>query len=48
MKYENAESQKSLFKENMDKSFIYRWINKLNNKEYLGSTASALRRNVDS
>ena len=37
--------QKSLiFKDNKDKSFVYRWINKLNNKEYLGSTANAKRR----
>ena len=37
--------QKSLiFKDNKDKSFVYRWINKVNNKEYLGSTANAKRR----
>jgi group I intron endonuclease len=43
--YKNAKSNKSLiFKDNKDKAFVYRWINKLNGKEYLGSTSSAKRR----
>ena len=43
--YKNAKNNKSLiFKDNKDKSFVYRWINKLNGKEYLGSTSSAKRR----
>jgi group I intron endonuclease len=43
--YKNAKINKSLiFKENKDKAFVYRWINKLNGKEYLGSTSSAKRR----
>lgn len=40
--YKNAKINKSLiFKDNKDKGFFYRWINKLNGKEYLGSTSSA-------
>ena len=43
--YKNAKNNKSLiFKDNKDKAFVYRWINKLNGKEYLGSTSSAKRR----
>jgi len=43
--YKNAKTNKSLiFKDNKDKAFVYRWINKLNGKEYLGSTSSAKRR----
>jgi len=43
--YKNAKIKKSLiFKDNKDKAFVYRWINKLNGKEYLGSTSSAKRR----
>jgi len=43
--YKNAKINKSLiFKDNKDKAFVYRWINKLNGKEYLGSTTSAKRR----
>jgi len=43
--YKNAKINKSLIlKENKDKAFVYRWINKLNGKEYLGSTTSAKRR----
>ena len=43
--YKNAKNNKSLiFKDNKDKAFVYRWINKLNGKEYLGSTTSAKRR----
>jgi group I intron endonuclease len=43
--YKNAKINKSLiFKDNNGKAFVYRWINKLNGKEYLGSTSSAKRR----
>nr|YP_009048474.1 hypothetical protein [Heterobasidion irregulare] len=43
--YNNAELQKSLiFKENINKSFVYRWINKINGKDYLGSTTNAKSR----
>ena len=43
--YKNAKNNKSLiFKDNKGKAFVYRWINKLNGKEYLGSTSSAKRR----
>jgi hypothetical protein len=43
--YKNAKINKSLiFKDNKGKAFVYRWINKLNGKEYLGSTSSAKRR----
>ena len=43
--YKNAKINKSLiFKDNKDKAFVYRWINMLNGKEYLGSTSSAKRR----
>ena len=43
--YNNAQEQKSLiFKENLNKSFVYRWTNKVNGKEYLGSTTNAKRR----
>ena len=45
IRYENAEESKSLiFKENTNKSFVYRWVNKINGKEYLGSTANAKKR----
>jgi group I intron endonuclease len=40
--YENPEAQKSLIlRENKNKSIIYRWINKINNKEYIGSSSKA-------
>lgn len=43
--YNNAEEKKSLiFKENVKKSFVYRWINKINGKDYLGSTSNAKSR----
>lgn len=43
--YKNAKINKSLiFKDNKDKAFVYRWINKLNGKEYLGSTSRAKKR----
>ena len=43
--YKDAKINKNLiFKDNKDKAFVYRWINKLNGKEYLGSTSSAKRR----
>ena len=43
--YKNAKINKSLiFKDNKDKAFVYRWINMLNGKEYLGSTTSAKKR----
>lgn len=45
MSYDNAELQKKqIFNDNKDKSFVYRWINKLNGKEYLGSTTNGKRR----
>jgi hypothetical protein len=43
--YKNAKINKSLiFKDNKNQAFVYRWINLLNGKEYLGSTSSAKRR----
>ena len=43
--YKNAKINKSLiFKDNNDKAFVYKWVNMLNGKEYLGSTSSAKRR----
>lgn len=43
--YNNAEELKSLiFKENINKSFVYRWTNKVNGKTYLGSTSNAKSR----
>ena len=43
--YKNAKINKSLiFKDNKDKAFVYRWINKINAKEYLGSTSNAKKR----
>jgi group I intron endonuclease len=45
VRYINAKESKSLiFQENKDKSFVYRWTNQINGKEYLGSTAKAKRR----
>ena len=31
-------------KENINKSFVYKWTNKINGNEYLGSTTNAKRR----
>ena len=43
--YKNAKINKSLIiKDNNDKAFVYKWVNMLNGKEYLGSTSSAKRR----
>jgi group I intron endonuclease len=43
--YENALLQKKeIILENTDKAFIYRWTNKINGKEYLGSTANSKKR----
>ncbi len=43
--YNNAEELKSLiFKENINKSFVYRWTNMKNGKTYLGSTSNAKSR----
>lgn len=43
--YINAKESKSLiYQENKDKSFVYQWTNKINGKEYLGSTTNAKRR----
>nr|YP_009739362.1 GIY-YIG homing endonuclease [Tricholoma bakamatsutake]QIC20206.1 GIY-YIG homing endonuclease [Tricholoma bakamatsutake] len=45
VRYINAKESKSLiYQENKDKSFVYRWTNQRNGKEYLGSTANAKRR----
>lgn len=42
LNFDDAEKQKSLIlKECKNKSFVYRWVNKLNNKDYLGSTTNA-------
>lgn len=43
--YDNAELQKKvIFKENKNKNFVYRWVNKVNGKDYLGSTSNAKSR----
>lgn len=43
--YDNASLHKEIiFKDNKDKAFVYRWINKLNGKQYLGSTSNGRRR----
>lgn len=43
--YKNAMMDKNrIFKENKEKSFIYRWKNNLNDKDYLGSTFNAKSR----
>ncbi len=45
LRYDNSNINKSLiFKDNINKAFIYRWVNKLNGKDYLGSTANAKSR----
>jgi len=43
--YINALDQKiQIIKENSNKSFVYRWTNKINGKTYLGSTANSKKR----
>lgn len=43
--FNNAEEQKELiFKTCKDKSFVYRWVNEINGKDYLGSTSNAKSR----
>jgi len=43
--YKNAEANKSvILGENINKSFVYRWINTINGKDYLGSTSNAKSR----
>jgi len=43
--YGNAQTDKErIFKDNADKSFVYRWTNKLNNKQYIGSATNGQRR----
>lgn len=45
LSYNNAAEQKKLiFLDNVNKSFVYRWTNKINGKTYLGSTANAKSR----
>lgn len=39
--YDNAElHKKSIIKQNWGKAGIYRWINKVNNKSYIGSSVN--------
>jgi group I intron endonuclease len=43
--YENALLQKNkIIIENAEKAFVYRWTNKINGKEYLGSTSKGKKR----
>jgi group I intron endonuclease len=43
--FNNAQEQKeTIFKTCKDKSFVYRWVNKTNGKDYLGSTSNAKSR----
>ena len=37
--YNNTKEDKTrIFKENKDKKVVYRWVNKINNKTYIGSS----------
>ena len=41
VKYDNAcEDKSKILKENKNKSGVYRWINKLNGKTYVGSSTN--------
>lgn len=40
----SAEQKEEIFKTCKDESFVYRWINKTNGKDYLGSTSNAKSR----
>lgn len=47
MCYDNAELDKSIIKQNRGKAGIYRWINKVNGKSYIGSSVNlTIRFNV--
>jgi hypothetical protein len=39
-----AEQKEEIFKTCKGKSFVYRWINKTNGKDYLGSTSNSKSR----
>ena len=44
-KYKNADTDKlQILEENKNKSGIYRWINQVNNKSYIGSSANLTKR----
>lgn len=44
-RYDNAFSEKTfIFNDNKEKAFIYRWVNKINGHEYLGSTLRGYHR----
>jgi hypothetical protein len=36
---DSKEQKETIFKTCKDKSFVYRWVNKTNGKDYLGSTS---------
>ena len=43
--YENSLlNKKNIYKDNKDKSGIYRWINKITNESYIGSSHNFTRR----
>jgi hypothetical protein len=43
--YNDSEFNKyKALKENKDKSGVYRWVNKLNNESYIGSSVNLIRR----
>ena len=45
VRYENAKTQKKLIlKESIDRAFVYRWINKIDGSDYLGSTTNGYSR----